>query len=194
MDLTQTGAVLGSAFGESAKLDGAIEDEIVFGRDQEHLRIFISSKMDGSLNQERNEAHRVISSVDGHKAWWWEDDAPAGVLHSEHICTQYARTSDGIVLLIGGTLSPIIFAEYGAAKEGGAERYVFIREGSMMPDEVQEFIRSERTGEVVTRDYKNIAELRTHLHRALRASFIRASRRELAARRVRRPAAKGRKA
>lgn len=176
VDLKQVGAVLGSAFGGGLKLAAVIEEEVVYGRDQGSLRVFISSKMDGSLKQERQEAHRVVSSLDGHKPWWWEGDAPAGALHSEQFCTHIAKTSDGLVLLIGGPLSPIIYAEYEAAKEGGAQRYVFIREGSTIPDDVQEFIRSERGGDIVTRDFRNLAELHTHLHQSLRASFIRAHR------------------
>ncbi len=180
--VTLRGILIESVRRRAIRSGWSIEDEVVFGRDQDHLRVFISSKMDGSLEHERQETYRVVSSLEGHKPWWWEGDAPAGVLHSAQICAQFAGTSDGIVLLIGGPLSPIIYAEYQAAKVGGAQRYVFIREGSAIPDDVRAFIGAERH-EVVTRDFRNLAELRTHLHQALLASFVRASRREVVARR-----------
>lgn len=147
--------------------------------------------MDGSLDSERQATHQVVSMLEGHRAWWWEGDAPAGVLHSEQICTKYAKTSDGLVLLVGGELSQIIYAEYEAAKDGGAQRYVFIREDATLPNDVREFIRAERTGEVVTRDFKNVAELRTHLHQSLVASLIRASRREIIHRQKRQSTKRG---
>lgn len=191
MDLERAAALLGTALDETKQPDQTIEDEVVFGRDQDHLRVFISSKMDGSLDSERQATHQVVSALEGHRAWWWEDDAPAGVLHSEQICTKYAKTSDGLVLLVGGALSQIIYAEYQAAKDGGAQRYVFVREDSSLPSDVREFIRTERAGEVVTRDFKNIAELRTHLHRSLVSSLIRASRLEILYRQTRQSTRRG---
>lgn len=64
--------------------------------------------MNGTLDDERKVAAETIERLVTHRAWWWERDAPTGVLHSENECIQFARTSDGLVLLVGGELSAIV--------------------------------------------------------------------------------------
>lgn len=159
-----------------------LRDEVLYGRDPDHARVFVSSKMNGTLNDERRTAVEVINTISNHRAWWWEDDAPMGVLHSEHECTAFAQTSDGLVLLVAGALSKIVYAEYFAARHGGAERYIFIRSGEQLPDDVQQFIDQQR-GEAVTRNFQNLDELRTHLRNALGRSLVRALRIQLLDRR-----------
>lgn len=163
----------------------SVADEILFGRDPEYLRIFVSSKMDGSLDAERVAARSVIRGLGSHRSWLWEDDAPVGALHSEQECIGYARTSDGLVLIIGGPLSPIIYAEYESARRAGANRYVFIRDGAQLPQDVEKFIRRQQKGEIVYRYFANTAELKTHLHKSLRVSVVRSSRHTLISRRER---------
>ena len=58
------------------------EFEILYGRDHDALRVFISSHMKTGLDDERVASAEAIDSVSGHRAWWWEQDAPMGVLHS----------------------------------------------------------------------------------------------------------------
>jgi len=152
-----------------------LADEILYGRDHEHARIFISSKMDGSLDDERKRTATVIGRLETHKAWWWEVDAPSGVLHSEKECIKFAGTSDGLILLIAGDLSTIIYSEFAAAVDAEAERYIFIRENEILPDHVKDFIAKQR-GSVVTRNFQNIAELETHVYQSLKRTAVRAMR------------------
>lgn len=132
--------------------------------------------MDGSLDLERQVAAEAIERSEMHEAWWWERDASPGVLHSVNECVNYASSSDGIVLLIAGALSEIIYAEYAAAKDSAAQRYIFIREGESLPDDVHRFIKTERNDRVVTRNFRNDAELESHLYKALNRSAVRALR------------------
>jgi len=152
-----------------------LADEILYGRDHDHARIFISSKMDGSLDAERIRSAEAINSLDAHKPWWWEADAPAGVLHSENECVKFAATSDGLILLIAGDLSRIIYSEYAAAENSDAERYIFIRDESVIPEGVRSFI-AEKRNTVVTLNFRNIAELETHIYQSLNRTAVRALR------------------
>lgn len=153
------------------------EAEVRYGRDHTHLRYFVSSRMNGTLDDERKVAAKTIERLVTHRAWWWERDAPTGVLHSENECIQFARTSDGLVLLVGGELSAIVRAEYAAAKKAAAERYIFIRvrDGEDLPRDVDEFIKRERAT-AVTRNFQNVAELESHLYNAVIHSTVRAGR------------------
>jgi hypothetical protein len=94
-----------------------LRQEILYGRDAEALRVFISSRMNGSLDDERAAVVEAISTFPTHRAWAWENDAPAGALHSENECIGYARSSDELVLLLATDLTPITEAEYQAAKK-----------------------------------------------------------------------------
>jgi hypothetical protein len=154
-----------------------LEDEIRYGRDHNHLRYFVSSRMNGSLDSERRTAAKTIDRLATHRAWWWERDAPTGVLHSENECIKFAHASDGLVLLVGGALSPIVYAEYAAAKDAAAERYIFIRvrDGEHLPADVVAFIERERET-VVTRNFQNEAELESHLYGALVHTTVRSAR------------------
>lgn len=133
--------------------------------------------MNGTLDGERKIAADTIERLVTHRAWWWERDAPTGVLHSENECVKFARTSDGIVLLVGGELSPIVYSEYRAAKIASAERYIFIRvrEGDVLPADVRDFVDHERKT-AVTRNFQNEAELESHLYQALIHTSVRAAR------------------
>jgi hypothetical protein len=162
-----------------------LADEILYGRDHDHARIFISSKMDGSLDAERKHTAAAIDSLKTHKAWWWEVDAPAGVLHSETECIKFAGTSDGLILLVAGELSAIIYSEFAAAEDALAERYIFIRKNDVIPDEVKDFIARKRHS-IVTLNFQNMAELQTHVYQSLNRTAVRAMRElQLARRRQR---------
>jgi len=150
-------------------------DEIQYGRDSNHARIFLSSKMDGSLDEERRRAAAAINQVGSHKAWWWEDDAPMGLLHSDVECIKFAATSDGLILLVAGPLSDIVYSEYSAAKDAAAEMYIFVREGDPLPQSVKDFIAGElRT--VVSKKFQNTNELESRVIASLRQSAVRAMR------------------
>jgi hypothetical protein len=163
-------------------LSEQLDDEILYGRDQTGLQIFVSSRMGSTLDSQRLLVAATIDRLDMHQAWWWERHAPAGTLHSVNECIQHARASDGIVLLIAGRLSEIIYAEYEAAKAAGAQRYVFIRKGAHLPEDVKDFIAQERR-EVVTRSFQNDAELESHLYESLQMMAVRSAREGLIRRR-----------
>lgn len=160
-----------------------LKQEILYGRDHDHARVFISSRMNKTLDAERKAAAEAVDRVSGHKAWWWEQDAGMGVLHSENECIGYARTSTGLILLVAGELSAIVYAEYRAARDGGADRYILIRETDKLPAEVEEFIKEQQSTEVVTRNFRNIDELQTHIHQALTRSLVRALNQQVVTRR-----------
>jgi hypothetical protein len=111
------------------KLSQELRDEIVYGRDHDHARIFISSRMCQTFDAERIVAADSVDQIAGHRAWFWERDAAGGVLHSEQECVKYAKASAGLILLVDGELSDIVRAEYEAARAGGANRFIFIRNG-----------------------------------------------------------------
>lgn len=162
---------------------GDLEDEIVYGRDHDSARIFISSKMDGSLDRERRITAAAVDRMDAYKAWWWERDAAGGALHSEVECVRYAGSSDGLILLIAGGLSRIIYAEYEAAQRASAQTYIFIREHDELPDDVQTFVKNQQKGLVVTRNFLNVAELETFVYDSLNRATVRALRSTQVARR-----------
>lgn len=162
-----------------------LRQEILYGRDAEALRVFISSRMNGSLDDERAAVVEAISTFPTHRAWAWENDAPAGALHSENECIGYARSSDELVLLLATDLTPITEAEYQAAKSNGAQRYILIREreGEDREDRVTQFIAQERDDRTVTRNFQNTAELRTHLVNSIKQAQVRAAREQILFRR-----------
>lgn len=129
--------------------------------------------MKATLDMERKVTADAVDRVSGHRAWIWERDALAGELHSEHECVKYAKTSAGLILLIDGALSKIVHAEYKAARDGGANRFILVRDGATLPAEVDEFI-SEQHKEVVTRKFQNPAELDSIVYDALSRAIVRA--------------------
>lgn len=157
-------------------MDDALADEILYGRDHDSLRIFISSKMNGTLDDERYATAKAITHLDGHHPWLWEADALVGVLHSVNECVKFARTSDGLVLLLADELSEVVSAEFAAAKERGAERYIYVKESDQdLPDDVKNFIEEERRS-VVTRNFANTDELKTHVVDGLKRTQVRVHR------------------
>ncbi|MEV7608683.1 hypothetical protein AB0N61_04285 [Microbacterium sp. NPDC089320] len=156
------------------KVSQELRDEIVYGRDHDHARVFISSRMRTTLDTERLVTAGAVDRVSGHRAWFWERDAAVGELHSEHECVKYAKTSSGLILLVDGGLSPIVYAEYLAAREGGANRYILIRKDAKLPEDVSEFIREQQTSEVVTRNFQNADELDSLVYDALSRAIVRA--------------------
>ncbi|WAB82525.1 hypothetical protein OVN18_05855 [Microcella daejeonensis] len=164
-------------------MDEELKQEILYGRDHDRARVFISSRMNKTLDNERRAAADAVDRVSGHKAWWWEQDAPIGVLHSWNECIGFARTSTGLILLVAGELSAIVYAEYQAARDGGADRYILVRETDDLPPEVAGFIKEQQKTEAVTRNFRNIDELQTHIHQALTRSLVRALNEQVVARR-----------
>jgi hypothetical protein len=160
----------------------ALSREMMYGRGAD-LRIFISSKMNETLNAERLIAAKVIQSMIGHRPWLWETDAAAGAAKSDDECVDIASTSDGLVLLLAVELSDITEREYRAAKRNGAQRYVMIKTPpDALDDRAKAFVEQERSTNV-TRNFASDKELRSHLRISLQASMVKASRESVIARR-----------
>lgn len=166
-------------------MNGELRQEILYGRDAEALRVFVSSRMNGSLDEERAAVVEAIATFPTHRSWAWENDAPAGALHSENECIGFAGSSDELVLLLARDLTPITEAEYRAAKSNGAQRYILIREreGEDREDYIKRFIEQERQDRTVTRNFQNTSELRTHLVNSIKQAQVRAAREQIWSRR-----------
>ena len=149
---------------------GIVGREIVFGR-AAHLRFFLSSRMsDHSLDAERRIAARTVMSLGFALPWWWEESGVASPLPAEDICVETARTSDGLLLLLGDSLTDVTRREYEAARDAGAPCFIFIRQGDQS-NRVKAFIKAERP-HVTTANFRTASELGTAITKALRRHTV----------------------
>lgn len=133
--------------------------ERLYGRPS-RLKIFISSQMrDGVLDDERRAASETVQKLPFAFPWWWEGNAFAGPYCAETVCVEQARSSDGLILILGEQITPITAREYEAARDSGASCYIFIKEGPHRDAQAQEFVERERANGV-TRNFRNLSELR----------------------------------
>jgi hypothetical protein len=161
-----------------------VEREIIYGRPEGSLRVFVSSQMrDDVLAAERRVTADTINDSPIHHAWYWEGSAPPGAYHSEAECIGYAESSDGLVLLLGSELTRVTRAEYEAARRNGADRFIFIRQTDVLEAATHTFVEGEQKRKTVTRKFANLSELRTSITEALWYSAVRASRMEQVRRR-----------
>jgi hypothetical protein len=158
-----------------------LSDEILYGRPP-RWKIFVSSKMRGDpLRAERETAVNAIESSPLALAWCWERHARAGEYCAVGICIGHARTSDGLVLILGDTLTPITRQEYVAAGKAGAARFILVQDGVDRDSEATEFIRHERDS-AVTKNFANLSELRKHVIDALTFHAVNSGRQQQLAR------------
>lgn len=150
--------------------------EVLYGRNTEELRVFVSSQMDGTLDAERRAAAKTINESQTHRAWWWEDDSSSGSYWAEAECIGYAGCSDGLLLLFGTTLTRVTRGEYEAARANGADCYIFIRDSDQMDAAAASFVQTQQRQSAVTRKFANLSELQSGLTRALHAGVVRATR------------------
>lgn len=142
------------------------------------FRVFVSSKMrDGAFATERVAAAEAIESTGLAEAWYWERDAAAGPYCSTEICIGRAKTSDGIVLLLGETLTDITAREYRAAKRGGALCIVLVAQGVARDASAQAFLARERNPGV-TVNFGSMEEVRTRVVNAIHEYMITSARRQ----------------
>jgi hypothetical protein len=127
----------------------------------DHIRIFISSKMSRKpLQAERLAAAEVVDSLPNHRAWYWERDAKAGPYSTEPLCIRHAIASQGLILLLGGTLTVMTEKEYAAARDHGVPRYIFLKAAARPNPSVRTFIEAERASNVYQR-FSNLNELKS---------------------------------
>jgi hypothetical protein len=158
-----------------------LSEEILYGRPP-RWKIFVSSKMQGDpLRAERETAVSAIESTPIAQAWCWERHARAGEYCAVGVCVGHARTSDGLVLILGDTLTPITHQEFTAAGEAGAARFILIQDGVERDAAATEFIRRERDN-AVTKNFANLSELRKHIIDALTFHAVNSGRRQQLAR------------
>ena len=70
---------------------------------------------------------------------YWEQQAPGGPYCSTAVCVGQARACDGLVLLLGETLTPITEREYRATKNLGALCVILAQQGSSATPELARF-------------------------------------------------------
>jgi hypothetical protein len=152
--------------------DAGLRAEVLHGRDTDALRICVTSRTDGSLDGERRTAADTVNRLDGHRAFLWEDDRP-GQPHDPSEAVAVAATSDGLVLILGGTLSGDAEQEYAAARAGGAARYVLVRDTDQQDSRADAFVRACARDAAATRRFANRSELASHLHESLTRAMVR---------------------
>jgi len=130
-------------------------------------RIFISSKMAGGVFRgERPATARAIESLPEFRAWFWERDARAGPYSSRDLCIKTARTSDGLVLILGDELTPITRDEFLAAHGAGVPCFIFLDERRKRTPEAEAFVRREWK-RAVTQPFGSARELEQRVRLAL---------------------------
>src|SRR5436305_1454024 len=131
-------------------------DELALRPD--YSRIFISSKMySGAFRKERAAAARAVESLPEFRAWYWERDARAGPYSSRDVCIRTARTSDGLILLLGDELTDITREEYAAAHGAGVPCFIFLDERLQRDAAADSFVRKEWPY-AVTQPFKDTAD------------------------------------
>jgi hypothetical protein len=157
-------------------LERSLSAEVLYGR-ADHLRVFVSSKMrDGSLRAERRAAVRAINAQPWHRAWAWETNATAGPYSARRVCIDNAATSDALVLILADDLTPITKSEYLAAKRAQIPRFILVKAGVLQSDVLARFVSREQARQVITVRFRNLRELETAIHNALRAYAVRSHR------------------
>jgi tetratricopeptide (TPR) repeat protein len=133
----------------------------------DYVRVFISSKMQGeAFRRERAAVARAIESLPALRAWYWERDAHAGPYCTHELCVSTARTSDGLVLLVGDEITDITRDEFFAAYAAGAPCFIFVDSRQKQIPETTAFIRSHWP-HAVTKNFGSTKELAAHVRLAL---------------------------
>jgi hypothetical protein len=165
-------------------LERSLTTEILYGRAEDHLRVFVSSKMrDGTLAGERRTAVRVIDSHPWHRAWSWETSAESGPYSARRVCIANAQTSDALLLIVADELTSITKSEYLAAKRSGVPRFILVKSNAVQTPELKQFLDRERARTLVTVPFGNMSEFRTRIKGALRTYALRAHRESIVRRR-----------
>jgi hypothetical protein len=147
------------------------------------FRIFVSSQMSGgAFVAERVAAAEAIDATGFADSWYWERDAAAGPYCSTGVCVGYAGASDGLVLILGETLTEITRKEYRAAKAAGALCVVLVAQGVTRDNEAEAFLRSERRT-TTTANFGSVEELKSRIVAAIREYMVGSARKKNIARR-----------
>lgn len=154
----------------------AHRDELLYGR-PDQLKVFVSSEMRSQkLTAERAAAAEAIEESGFHFAWYWERDADAGPYSSEPVCLGQARTSDCLVLILGGPLTPITQMEYEEAWKSGASCFIFVHSGLKLDEAASDFLKEQMT-HVVYKKFGSVPELKTAIVQSLLRHAVQSVRR-----------------
>jgi len=142
-----------------------------------HLTLFVSSKMAGGVYVvERERCAYAVEGTGIARAWYWERDANAGPYCSEIVCLGHAATADGLILILGDELTPITRQEYEVARARDVPTFIFTDERTTQQDAVRAFVSAERAHSV-TKNFRNVSELQTHVVDALKYFAVQSWRR-----------------
>jgi hypothetical protein len=98
------------------------------------LQVFLSSKMRRNvLAAERDVARRAIEATEVSWCWSWKQFATARSSPPMDRCLDEVKRSDAFVLILGRDLTPHTRQEYDLAVSLGIHRYVFVKEGPLLP-------------------------------------------------------------
>ncbi len=136
------------------------------------LQVFVSSRMHAGLDAERLAVADALEGTGIARAWYWERDGHAAAGRYSDICLHHVLASDGLVLLLGGDLSPRVRKEYTAARRAGHPCYIFVKEGCQQDLQVSRFLERQRRS-LSTRNFHNLSELRSHVVDALATEVAR---------------------
>jgi hypothetical protein len=151
--------------------------EELSGRPQ-HLKLFVSSKMSGgTYTVERQGCASAVDGTGIARAWYWERDTSAGPYCAEGVCLGQAASADGLILILGDELTQMTRREYEVAREREIPTFVFIDERLALNVEAEEFVRAERAGPAVTKNFTNLSELKTHVVDAIHTFGVQSWRR-----------------
>lgn len=130
----------------------------------------------GALEPERRAAILAVDGVSFAEAWAWEKQAQPGAYCAEAVCLGHARTSDVLILILGADLSSITEKEYQAAAGAEVQRIILVKEGVRRRRAATDFLNRERATVATTKNFQNIAELRTHIVSSLEFHAVQSSR------------------
>lgn len=144
---------------------------LAYGRSPSDLLIFISSTLsDDSLLPDRGAAAEALRMLRISTPWMWEEDAVATPRAPHEIYIETARASDGLILIIGATLTKATQAEYEAAVTAGVPCFVFLKDVPR-DREATEFVASIRDTHVF-KQYGTSEELRTQVLDAIQQHLV----------------------
>ena len=125
------------------------------------LKIFVSSKIKGELEEERKLARQVIDDDLKQEAVMWEKLPPAMAKSSEDAYLEGVRNSQVYVGIIGAKYSPGSFDEFQEALSKGKKPLIFVKD---VPDrEPKEFEFLENTKKFKHANYSKAAEFPSKL-------------------------------
>jgi hypothetical protein len=145
--------------------------DLEYGRSPRDIRIFLSSQIsDESLKEDRAAAAEALRMLRIPIPWMWEQDAAASPRPPDEVYIETARASDGLILIVGATLTAATRAEFEAAVENGVPCFVFLKDVQRDPP-ATEFLASIQVTHIYKK-YRTPDELKTHVLDAISQHLV----------------------